>query len=196
MAKRLLDITVASIGLVVLAPLLLVIGILIKIDSSGPVFFKGERIGQYGKRFYILKFRSMVPDAPRLGTAITSQDDPRITKIGRVLRKTKVDELPSLVNVLKGEMSLVGPRPESPAWVERYTPQQRTVLTIKPGITGLAQIKYRNEETLLSAAHIETDYPRIMNDKLSIDLNYVENHSFGLDLRILFGTAVALFRRS
>jgi lipopolysaccharide/colanic/teichoic acid biosynthesis glycosyltransferase len=196
MGKRLLDITVASIGLVVLAPLFVVIGILIKFDSPGPVFFKGERIGQHGRRFYILKFRSMVPDAPRLGTSITSQDDPRITRVGRFLRQTKLDELPSLVNVLKGEMSLVGPRPESPYWVERYTPQQQAVLTIKPGITGLAQIKYRNEETLLSVANIEVDYPRIMNDKLGIDLRYVENHSFGIDMRILLGTAVALFRRS
>lgn len=196
MAKRLLDITVALIGLVVLAPLFVVIGISIKLDSPGPVFFKGERIGQYGRRFYILKFRSMVPDASRLGTAITSRDDPRITRVGGFLRKTKLDELPSLVNVLKGEMSLVGPRPESPSWVDRYTPQQRAVLNIKPGITGLAQIKYRNEEGLLSTASIDTEYPRIMNDKLSIDLRYLEHHSFLTDISILLETAVALFRRS
>jgi len=98
-----------------------------------------------------------------------------------LLRKIKLDELPSLVNVLKGEMSLVGPRPEAPAWVERYTPQQRAVLTVKPGITGLAQIKYRNEEALLSSANLETEYPKIMNDKLNIDLGYVKNRSFILD---------------
>jgi lipopolysaccharide/colanic/teichoic acid biosynthesis glycosyltransferase len=196
MAKRFWDITIALIGLVVLAPLFVVIGILIKLDSPGPMFFKGERIGQYGRRFYILKFRSMVPNAPQLGMAITSQDDPRITRIGRFLRKTKLDELPSLVNVLKGEMSLVGPRPESPAWVERYTLQQQAVLTIKPGITGLAQIKYRNEEGMLSTANIETEYPRIMNDKLSMDLRYLENHSLSMDVHILLETAVALFRRS
>ncbi len=195
MAKRLFDIAVASIGLVVLAPIFIVIGILIKLDSPGPVFFKGERIGQYGKRFYILKFRSMVPNAPQLGLAITAQDDRRITGIGKVLRKTKLDELPSLVNVLKGEMSLVGPRPESPSWVERYTPQQRAVLTIKPGITGWAQIKYRNEEKLLSAANIEAEYPRIMNDKLSIDLQYLTNHSFSVDVHILLETAMAIVRR-
>ena len=195
MTKRFLDITVATISLIVLSPVFIVIGILIKLDSSGPVFFRGERIGLYGKRFYILKFRSMVPNAPKLGTAITSHDDPRVTRVGRVLRKTKVDELPSLVNVLKGEMSLVGPRPESPAWVERYTPQQRAVLTIKPGITGLAQIKYRDEESLLSTANIDAEYPRIMNDKLSMDLRYLENHSFLMDMRILMETAAALFRR-
>jgi lipopolysaccharide/colanic/teichoic acid biosynthesis glycosyltransferase len=196
MGKRLLDITVSAIGLIVLAPFFVVIGILINLDSPGPVFFRGERIGQHGRRFHILKFRSMVPDAPRLGTSITSHDDPRITRIGKFLRKTKLDELPSLVNVLQGEMSLVGPRPESPAWVERYTPQQRAVLTIKPGITGPAQIKYRNEEGLLSTVNIETEYPRIMNDKLNMDLRYLEHHTFFTDMHILLDTAAALFRRS
>jgi lipopolysaccharide/colanic/teichoic acid biosynthesis glycosyltransferase len=113
-----------------------------------------------------------------------------------LLRKTKLDELPSLVNVLRGDMSLVGPRPESPRWVERYTPQQRAVLSVRPGITGLAQIKYRHEEALLDGANLEAEYPRIMNDKLSIDLGYVEKRSFALDLRILLATGVALFRRS
>jgi lipopolysaccharide/colanic/teichoic acid biosynthesis glycosyltransferase len=196
MGKRLLDITVSAIGLIVLAPFFVVIGILINLDSPGPVFFRGERIGQHGRRFHILKFRSMVPDAPRLGTSITSHDDPRITRIGKFLRKTKLDELPSLVNVLQGEMSLVGPRPESPVWVERYTPQQRAVLTIKPGITGPAQIKYRNEEGLLSTVNIETEYPRIMNDKLNMDLRYLEHHTFFTDMHILLDTAAALFRRS
>lgn len=196
MAKRIFDITVALIGLIILAPILVVIAILIKLDSPGPVFFKGERVGEHGKIFHILKFRSMVPDAPQKGAAITCKDDPRITRIGRILRKTKLDELPSLVNVLKGEMSLVGPRPEAPVWVERYTPQQRFVLTLKPGITGSAQIKYRNEEALLSGVSLEAEYPKIMNDKLNIDLDYVENHSFILDTRILMETTAALVRRS
>jgi lipopolysaccharide/colanic/teichoic acid biosynthesis glycosyltransferase len=196
MVKRLLDVTAALIGLIILAPLFAVIAILIKRDSPGPVFFKGKRVGQYGKVFGILKFRSMIPDAPQKGAAVTSQDDPRITRIGKVLRKTKLDELPSLVNVLKGEMSWVGPRPESPYWVDRYTPQQRAVLNVKPGITGLAQIKYRHEEDLLRTADLETTYPRIMNDKLRIDLGYVEHQSLALDLRILLETVAALFRRS
>jgi lipopolysaccharide/colanic/teichoic acid biosynthesis glycosyltransferase len=196
MIKRVFDIAVALIGLIVLIPLFVVIAFLIKLDSPGPVFFKGKRVGQHGEIFYILKFRSMVVDAPHKGPAITCKDDPRVTRIGRLLRKTKLDELPGLVNVLKGEMSLVGPRPEAPAWVERYTPQQRAVLNVKPGITGLTQIKYRNEEELLSSANLETEYPRIMNDKLKIDLDYVETHSLGLDVRILMETAVALLRRS
>jgi len=195
MVKRVFDITVALIGLILCIPVFAVIAVLIKLDSPGPVFFRGKRIGQYGKPFYILKFRSMVPDAPQRGPAITCDDDPRITRLGRLLRKTKLDELPSLVNVVKGKMSLVGPRPESPPWVERYTPRQWAVLNVKPGITGLAQIKYRNEEALLGSANLETEYPKIMNDKLSIDLGYVENHSFILDVRIMFETVAALFRR-
>ncbi len=196
MGKRFVDITVAAVGLVILAPLFLLIAIWIKLDSPGPVFFKGTRIGQYGQPFRILKFRSMVPDARHLGADITSHDDPRITRVGRLLRKSKLDEMPSLVNVLKGEMSLVGPRPESPAWVARYTPQQRAVLNIRPGITGLAQIKYRHEEELLNTTNVEAEYPRIMNDKLNIDLRYVEHQSFRMDVQIMLGTAVALFRRS
>jgi lipopolysaccharide/colanic/teichoic acid biosynthesis glycosyltransferase len=196
MVKRVFDFAVALVGLIILAPVFAVIAVLIKLDSPGPVFFKGERVGQYGKIFYMLKFRSMVVDAPRKGPAITCKDDPRVTRIGRFLRKTKLDELPGLVNVLRGEMSLVGPRPEAPVWVERYTPQQRAVLTVKPGITGLVQIKYRNEEKFLSGSNLEAEYSIIMNDKLSIDLEYVENRSFALDLYILIQTAAALLRTS
>ncbi len=195
MAKRMLDIVVAAVGLLVLAPLMIVIAILIVLDSPGGVFFKGKRVGQYGKIFYLYKFRSMVADAPSRGASITSKGDPRVTRIGRVLRKTKLDELPNLINVLKGEMSLVGPRPEAPDWVARYTEQQRAVLNVKPGITGLAQIKYRNEEELLSAGDLETTYLRIMNDKLAIDLDYVAHRSLGLDLRILWETGAPLWMR-
>ena len=195
MIKRLFDIIVSLIGLIILIPVFIVVAILIKLDSPGPVLFKGKRVGQNGRPFYILKFRSMVPDAPQKGATITCKDDPRTTRIGRFLRNTKLDELPSLVNVLKGEMSLVGPRPEAPAWVERYTPQQQVVLTIKPGITGLAQIKYRSEEDLLSQTNWEAEYFPIMNDKLNIDLYYVKHRSFILDIRILLGTIVVLFRQ-
>jgi lipopolysaccharide/colanic/teichoic acid biosynthesis glycosyltransferase len=196
MVKRVFDITVALVGLIILTPVFILIAVLIKLDSPGPVFFRGKRTGQHGRIFYIVKFRSMVPDASKKGPVITCRDDPRITRVGRVLRKTKLDELPSLVNVLKGEMSLVGPRPESPSWVERYTPRQRAVLAARPGITGLAQIKYRNEEELLSGTTLEAEYPRIMNDKLNIDLGYVENHSLILDMRVLLETIAVLFRRS
>jgi lipopolysaccharide/colanic/teichoic acid biosynthesis glycosyltransferase len=194
MIKRIFDVVVAAVGLIVLAPVFLLIAVLVKVCSPGPVFFKGERIGQYGTRLRIIKFRSMVPDASRKGGAITSAGDPRVTKVGRFLRRTKLDELPSLINVLKGEMSLVGPRPEAPVWVERYTAEQRTVLTVKPGITGLSQIKYRSEEQMLSSDELEEAYSRIMSDKLDIDLDYVGNQSFTLDLRILMRTGLALLR--
>jgi lipopolysaccharide/colanic/teichoic acid biosynthesis glycosyltransferase len=194
--KCIFDIAVALIGLVLLAPVFIVIAILIKLDSPGPVFFEGRRIGIYGRPFHILKFRSMTPDAPHKGASITCKDDPRVTRMGRVLRRTKLDELPSLVNVLRGEMSLVGPRPEAPDWVERYSTQQRAVLRVKPGITGLAQVKYRSEEELLSGANLEVEYLQIMNDKLDIDLDYVENHTLILDMRILFKTALALIGQS
>lgn len=194
MAKRIFDVVVALGGLIILAPVFSAIAVLIKLDSPGSVFFKGRRIGRDGKLFHMVKFRSMVSDADKKGATITCGDDPRVTRVGRVLRKTKLDELPSLINVLKGEMSLVGPRPESPNWVERYTPKQREVLTVRPGITGLAQIKYRDEESLLSTATLETEYPRIMEDKLSIDLEYVENRTFLQDISILLQTFTALFR--
>jgi len=196
MVKRSVDISAALLGLLILAPIMGVIAILIKLDSPGPVFYKGARIGRYGKIFEILKFRSMVADAPQRGASITCKSDSRITRLGHILRKTKLDELPNLINVLKGEMSLVGPRPEAPGWVERYTPRQRTVLTIRPGITGMAQIRFRNEETLLNSDELEKSYSKIMNDKLEIDLDYVANQSFSTDVRILLGTVVALFRRS
>jgi lipopolysaccharide/colanic/teichoic acid biosynthesis glycosyltransferase len=194
LAKRLLDTAAALIGLIVLAPVFAVVGLLVKLDSPGPVFFHGRRIGQDGRVFDLIKFRSMVIDAPEKGPAITCRDDPRVTRIGRLLRKSKLDELPGLINVLRGEMSLVGPRPEAPVWVERYSPRQRAVLTVKPGITGLTQVKYRNEEQLLTGASLDTDYAKLMNDKLDLDLHYVENRSLGLDIRILTETAVAVIR--
>lgn len=194
MIKRWFDITMALIGLVILAPVFVVVAILVKLDSPGPVFFRGERVGQDGNIFHILKFRSMVSDAASKGAAITCRGDPRVTRVGRWLRKTKLDEIPSLVNVLRGEMSLVGPRPEAPSWVKRYTPRQRAVLSVKPGITGLAQIKYRSEEELLKGADLEAEYLKIMNDKLTIDLGYMENRSIALDISILWNTVIALFK--
>lgn len=195
MVKRSFDLAVALLGLILLAPVFAVIAVLIKLDSAGPAFFMGERVGQDGRIFHILKFRSMVVDAPQKGAAITCRDDPRVTRMGRILRAHKLDELPSLVNVVIGDMSLVGPRPEVPVWVERYTPRQMSVLTVKPGITGLAQIKYRDEETLLNNRTLETEYLQIMNDKLDIDLGYLETRSFLSDLRILFETVAVLVGR-
>jgi lipopolysaccharide/colanic/teichoic acid biosynthesis glycosyltransferase len=195
-AKRLFDLLLSLALLVVFAPVLAVVAWLIKREDGGPVFYGGPRTGQNGRPFKILKFRTMVLNAERLGPGITTGDDHRITRIGRFLRHYKLDELPQLVNVLKGEMSLVGPRPEAPAYVALYTPEQRQVLTVKPGITGLAAIEYRHETQLLQSATLTDVYEReIMPAKLKLDVEYIRHRSFLYDLQLLARTALALFSK-
>ncbi|MBC8275684.1 MAG: sugar transferase, partial [Chloroflexi bacterium] len=151
MLKRLFDITVSFAGLVVLSPLLLAIAIMIRLDSNGPVFFRGERVGRFGKPFTIYKFRTMVVNADKLGDASTPADDPRMTKIGKLLRnKYQLDELPQLINVFKGEMSLVGPRPQIPWAVELYIQEEKeTILSVRPGMTDYASVRFPNEGEIL-----------------------------------------------
>lgn len=156
--KRIFDLICSTLGLIVLSPILIVIAIRIKTDSDGPVFFKQIRIGEKNKEFEILKFRTMVVDAEKLGRQITVGNDSRITKIGAFLRKYKLDELPQLINVFKGDMSLVGPRPEVPRYVKMYNEEQRRVLEVKPGITDLASIRYRDENDLLGEAENPDDF--------------------------------------
>lgn len=195
MLKRTFDIGVALGGLIVLAPIFAVVAALIKCDSRGPVFYAGDRIGQHGRPFKILKFRSMAVDADRQGPPITHRDDPRITRVGAFLRRTKLDELPQLWNVLKGEMSLVGPRPETPSYVALYTPEQRKVLEVRPGISGLPQLSYRDEEKHLSPDSWEQDYVNVlMPQKLALDLEYVQKRSFALDVQILARTVWLLVK--
>ncbi len=179
MVKRAIDIVISSLGLIILAPLFLVVAILIKRDSPGPVFFRQIRIGRDEKPFLICKFRTMVENAPRLGPELTQKDDPRITRVGRILRRTSIDELPQLINVLKGEMSLIGPRPEIPSIVRNYTPKQKKVLKVKPGMTGLSQVNGRDTLSL--------------SKKLRIDLEYVKKQSILLDVYILFKTLSVIF---
>ena len=170
-SKRLFDIVCASLGLLVLAPVGLVIALLVKLSDGGPVFFGQIRIGQFGKPFRIWKFRSMVVNADQIGVPVTKALDPRITRIGRFLRKTKLDELPQLWNVLVGEMSFVGPRPEVPRYVDRYTPEQREILNCRPGITDVASLLFRNEEALLcGTADVEGFYLQYCVPK-KIELN-------------------------
>jgi lipopolysaccharide/colanic/teichoic acid biosynthesis glycosyltransferase len=157
--KRLFDIFFAALWLVVLSPVLLVLAVLVKVSDGGPMLFRQRRIGQGGRPFYIVKFRSMVVNAENAGLSITAQGDPRITRMGRILRRTKLDELPQLWNVLVGEMSFVGPRPEVPRYVAHYTLEQRRVLLLKPGITDLATIEFRREEEMLKAESGKTDPP-------------------------------------
>jgi lipopolysaccharide/colanic/teichoic acid biosynthesis glycosyltransferase len=149
MSKRTFDIFFSAAGLLVLSPLFLLMAVLLKLSSRAPVLFRQQRIGKDGRPFCILKFRSMVVDAEKLGPSVTREGDPRITARGRFLRRTKLDELPQLYNVLIGDMSFVGPRPEVPFYVEKYTAEQKRVLALKPGITDLATLKFRNEEELL-----------------------------------------------
>ncbi len=192
MGKRAFDLGVALVSLLVLAPLFLVIAVLIKRDSPGPVFYRGERVGRNGLRFRIYKFRTMIRDAERRGPGITPQDDPRITRLGRRLRRSKLDELPQLINVARGEMSLVGPRPEIQEMVDRYPPLFRRLLALRPGITSPASLAYRNEEKEIGsnpARYADV----ILPDKLAIDLRYLLHHSFWTDLRIIGQTIGAVF---
>jgi lipopolysaccharide/colanic/teichoic acid biosynthesis glycosyltransferase len=195
--KRLFDCVMALFGLIVLAPVFVIIGVWIKATSPGPVFHRARRVGRHGVLFGLVKFRSMVVNADRLGAGITAGDDPRVTRPGRFLRRTKLDELPQLINVVKGEMSLVGPRPEDPRYVESYTSEQRRVLTVRPGITSWASVQFRHEEQLLSASTVDDVYRReIMPQKLALDLQYVDRQSWRLDLAILWRTFFALFETS
>ncbi len=188
MIKRAFDLAASLLGLIVLAPLFVIVGVLIKLDSPGPVFFKGERIGQNGKPFLQYKFRTMSRGAEKQGS-VTCKDDPRVTRPGTYLRQTKIDELPQLINVVKGEMSLVGPRPEEAHYTAYYPDKRKQVLAVKPGITGLAQLRYRDEASLLTGPDYEKKYrEHILPQKLNIDLHYIRNRSFLLDLQIVLET--------
>jgi lipopolysaccharide/colanic/teichoic acid biosynthesis glycosyltransferase len=194
-SKRLFDIILAAGILVLFFPLLLFLAFAVKVTSSGPIFFTGQRIGRGGRPFRIIKFRTMVGNAEKLGPTVTAGGDPRITRIGDFLRRTKLDELPTLINVLRGEMSIVGPRPETPPWIALYTPEERRVLLAQPGITSLATIEYRHEEKLLAGKKIEQAYPPIMRDKLQMELEYLRTRSFLTDLRIIALTIQAIFQK-
>ena len=196
MSKRLFDILAAGCGLLLLAPMLLAIALWIRLDSPGPALFRQRRVGRHGRLFDIYKFRTMA-DRPDDGRQLTVGQDPRITRAGRFVRRTKLDELPQLLNVLEGTMSLVGPRPEVPRYVDRYPPAVRqTVLSVAPGITDLAAILFKDENDILGRAqdperaYVET----ILPVKLEYYQRYVRERSFWLDLRIIFQTLAAILR--
>jgi lipopolysaccharide/colanic/teichoic acid biosynthesis glycosyltransferase len=192
LVKRSLDVVASAAGLVLLAPLLAAIAL--AVGRDGPVFFRQERVGRGGRIFRIWKFRTMVPDAERRGSALTVAGDPRITRTGAWLRRTKLDELPQLLNVLRGEMSLVGPRPEVPRYVALYTPAQRRVLELVPGITDPASVRYRDEAGELSlAADPQRHYAEVvLPDKIRLNLDYAARATAASDLRILLRTVGAL----
>jgi lipopolysaccharide/colanic/teichoic acid biosynthesis glycosyltransferase len=195
-AKRVFDFTLASVALVALSPVLAVVGLAIKLDSSGPVFYRGARVGLNGKRFSMLKFRSMIVNAEAVGGSSTPDDDPRVTKVGRFLRGAKLDELPQLINVLKGDMSFVGPRPQVQWAVDRYTPEERLVLTVRPGITDYASLRFANEgEILKGSTDPDRDYmEKIHPEKMRLSLEYVRSRSFATDLAIIGRTLGAVFK--
>lgn len=181
MLKRSLDFTIAALALLVLVPILLAVAIAVRVDSRGPILFRQTRIGRHCAEFRIYKFRSMVPDAARLGGHSTSMDDPRITRIGRFIRRTSLDELPQLLNVLNGDMSIVGPRPDVPAQRSNYTAEQwQERHAVRPGITGLAQATLRSDATPIQ--------------RLELDLRYVREQSFWLDVKVVLWTVRQLVR--
>ncbi len=188
-----MDMVAAGLGLLVLSPLLAIVALLVRCGSPGPALFRQERMGRNFRPFQILKFRTMVQDAPQRGGPITFGADPRITPLGGILRKTKLDELPQLINVVKGDMSLVGPRPEVPRYVEMFRGDYAEILQVRPGITDLASIRYRDEAAVLgAAANPEEEYVRrVLPEKIRLAKEYVERRSLRLDLTIIFGT---LFR--
>jgi lipopolysaccharide/colanic/teichoic acid biosynthesis glycosyltransferase len=190
MLKRLVDITLSSIALIILSPLFLVVAILIKLDSHGPVFFRGMRIGKDGIPFRIYKLRTMVINAEKIGGPSTPADDPRLTKIGKILRRYNLDELPQFINVLNGEMSIVGPRPEVSQYVEIFTEEEREILTVRPGITDWASIWNPDEGAVLAGSDDpEKEYlEKIWPEKHRLELEYVQNHSLWIDFKIMFTT--------
>jgi lipopolysaccharide/colanic/teichoic acid biosynthesis glycosyltransferase len=188
--KRVFDVTLAAAGLFLLWPLLLAIATAVRLDSAGPALYRGSRAGRGGEPFFTLKFRTMVIGADKLGGPSTPSDDPRVTRLGKYLRKYKLDEFPQLINVLRGEMSLVGPRPEVLSEVQTYSAEERELLTVRPGITDWASLRFRDEGQILKGSpdpH-QAYREKIRPEKIKLGLQYVRQRSFRTDLRILIET--------
>lgn len=198
LGKRALDVLLSATALIMTSPLLLACALAIWRDSGRPIFYRQWRVGQRGKLFRIVKLRTMVQRADKLGLRLTADGDPRVTKVGRLLRKAKLDELPQLFNVLWGEMSLVGPRPELPEYVAKYASHERIVLSVKPGITGPASVSYIDEEQILAGRTDKEDFyiNTVMKEKLCLDIPYCCRVSFAADLKIVFLTMERIFMRS
>lgn len=193
--KRIFDILASGLGLIVLSPLFLFVGVWIKIDSKGPVFYRQTRVGKGNKDFRLFKFRSMRPGSDKGRLITVGGRDPRVTRSGYYIRKYKLDEFPQLINVFIGDMSLVGPRPEVRRYVNLYTPEQMKVLNVRPGITSLASIRYRNENEILAEADDpdKTYIEKVMPEKLAIDLEYVSKANLLTDISLIFRTFAAIF---
>jgi lipopolysaccharide/colanic/teichoic acid biosynthesis glycosyltransferase len=195
--KRVFDLVVATIGLVLLLPVFSLVAVLVKLDSPGSVFFTQDRVGRGFRPFRMRKFRTMVQDAPNKGGRITAGDDPRITRMGRFLRQSKIDELPQLLNVLKGEMSFVGPRPELRQFVELFHSDYEEILIVRPGITDLASLKYRDEAAILGQSESPEDeyVSRVLPDKISLAKEYIRRSSLLFDLSLICRTLFKILDR-
>lgn len=195
-AKRIFDVIVASILVVVLSPILLVLSILIKLDSKGPVMFRQVRVTTYGKTFRIFKFRTMVNNADKIGTQVTTKGDSRVTRMGKLLRGCRLDELPQLFNVLKGEMSFVGTRPEVEKYVAHYTDEMKATLLLPAGITSRASIEYKDEDKLLESAENadEVYIHQVLPEKMKYNLKAIEKFSFWDDIKTMFATVIAVVK--
>lgn len=197
MIKRLFDMVVSGVGLFFLSPAFLLLATAIKLDSSGPVFYRGVRVGRFGKPFKIYKFRSMVADAEKKGAASTSNTDMRVTKVGIFIRKFKFDEFSQLINVFVGDMSLVGPRPEVQKFVDMYTEEEKQILTTRPGITDWSSIKFHNEGDIIEASGIadaDEAYAKLIRpEKLRLQLKYVRERTLWIDIKIIVCTILTIF---
>lgn len=198
--KRIFDIIVALILLILLSPIILILAIMIKIDSKGPVFYRQERITTYGKIFRIFKFRTMVQNADKVGTLVTVGNDSRITRVGKLIRKVRLDELPQLINVLKGEMTFVGTRPEVKKYVDKYTDEMKATLLMPAGITSVASIKYKDEDEILDRAKqkgkdIDLVYVEdVLPEKMKYNLEYISKFSFVYDIKVCIDTVIGVLR--
>lgn len=194
--KRVFDVVFASVGLLTLSPLLVLLAMLVKLSSPGPVFYRGLRTGRHGRQFRIFKFRSMVRDGEQRGGTTTGKDDPRITCVGCFLRKYKLDELPQLFNLLFGDMSVVGPRPEVLEYTNRYSPEQRRILNVRPGITDLACIEFCDLQECVGADDPDRVYrERVLPRKNQLRLKYADEHGLWLDFKILATTIWIVLRK-
>ena len=196
MLKRVFDIFFSFFALILVFPLLVIIALLVKLDSPGPVFYRGKRVGKDGRIFRIFKFRTMVPNAEKIGGPSTPADDPRLTKVGRFLKKYQLDELPQLINVIKGEMSLVGPRPEVPFYVNMMTEEEKKViLSVRPGMTDWASLwNFHEGEILKGSSDPEKTYmEKIRPKKIQLQIKYVKERSFWKDIKIILKTILKIF---
>lgn len=193
--KRFFDLIFSLIGLLILLPIFIIIAIIIKKDSKGSIFYKGIRSGKIGKPFKVLKFRTMIESAEKKGGPSTALNDPRLTKIGKKLRKYKLDELPQLINILFGQMSFVGPRPQVEKYTKLYSDEEKIILSVKPGLTDYASIEFINLDKVLGDQNIDNKYlEKIEPKKNQLRIKYIKNQSLWTDLKILFKTCLALFK--